>query len=111
MNQSTITHIHLKKESTTVQIYLADETAGTEERITLRPDEMQMPLTLSRAIVFVQTQYVSILVKSQIVDHTISSEIDGITSLLLTKEIHKFFDKGDEAWFKLHSPITQIVRH
>jgi hypothetical protein len=111
MNITTITHIHLKKEATTVQIYLVDEQAGTEERITLRPDEMQMPLTLSRAIVFVQTQFVSLLVKAQIVDSTISSEIDGITSLLLAKEIHKFFDKGDEAWFKLNTPVTQVIRH
>lgn len=110
MQLTNITHLHLKKEATTVQIYIVDQNEGIEERITLRPDEMQMPLTLSRAIVFVHTQYVSLLVKTQIVDQTISSEIDGITSLLLDKNVHKFFDKGDEAWFKLHVPVSQVKR-
>jgi hypothetical protein len=49
----------------------------------------------------VETKHVGILVESQLVDQTISSELDGTTSLLLNKQIHKFFDKGEEAFFKL----------
>jgi hypothetical protein len=42
-----------------------------------------------------------------LVDQTISSELDGVTSLLLNKQIHKFFDKGDEAFFKLNGKHTE----
>lgn len=95
------THIYLKKEANSIQIYLVDEHAKTKERITLLPEEMHMPLQLSRAIIFVKTEHVGLLVKAKIVDQTISSEIDGITSLLLDKVIHRFFDKHEEVWFKL----------
>lgn len=95
------THIHLKKEESSIQVYLVDENAKTEVRVSLLPSEMHMPMQLSRAIIFVETKHVGILVESQLVDQTISSELDGITSLLLNKHIHKYFDKGDEAFFKL----------
>lgn len=96
------THIHLKKEQGSVQVYLVNNIEKTEERVSLLPSEMQMPMQLSRAIIFVQTSHVGILVESQLVDQAISSELDGITSLLLNKQIHKFFDKGEEAYFKLN---------
>lgn len=98
----TITHIHLKKEEESIQVYLVDNKAKTEERISVLPSEMHMPIRLSRAIIFVQTPRVGILLESELVDQAISSELDGVTSLLLNKQIHKFFDKGDEAFFKLN---------
>lgn len=99
---TTTTHIHLKKEQGSVQVYLVDNNTKTEQRVSLLPSEMHMPIQLSRAIIFVETPHVGILIEAQLVDQSISSELDGITSLLLNKQIHKFFDKGDEAWFMLN---------
>lgn len=101
MNKGTVTHIHLKKEENTVQAFIVDNHTKVEERITLLPSEMYMPMTLSRAIVFVKTEHVDLLLESQLVDQIISSELDGVTSVLLNKQIHKFFDKGQEAYFTL----------
>ena len=106
---SAITHIHLKKEEDSIQIYFVSEHEQTEERISILPSEMYMPIRMSRAIIFVQTQHVDILVESKLADQVISSELDGITSLLLNKQIHHFFDKGEEAFFKLNGKQSEQV--
>jgi hypothetical protein len=101
--EQTITHIHLKKEEDSIQVYYVNEANKTEVRVTLLPSEMHLPRTLSKAIIFVQTEHVETLLDSTLVDQTISSELDGITSLLLNKQVFKFFETSDEIFFKLRN--------
>ena len=99
------THIHLKIEDGTIQVYYVNESLHMEERVTHTPAEMNMCMPTSRAIIYVKTKHVDLLLMSNIISTVISSELDGVTSAVLNSLIHYHFDNVDDVYFKLHIPF------
>lgn len=104
---NSITHIHLKKEEESIQVYLVDNTQKVEERITLLPSELKLPLQLSRAIVFVKNEHLAILQNASLLDQVISTEVNGITSVLINKSIHQYFEGNEDLFLELNGKETK----
>ena len=104
-----ITHIHLKKEENTIQVYLVDNRNKTEERVSLLPQEMHLSFNLSRAIMFVKNPHVELLKEANLVDQVISAELDGITSVVLDGIIHKHFDMVEDIFFELDGKEAGVL--
>lgn len=100
-----ITHIHLKKENGTIQVYYVDNNLKMEERVSHTPAEMNLSMPTTRAIIYVKTRHVELLIRSNIISTVISSELDGVTSAVLNSLIHYHFDHADDVYFKLNIPF------
>lgn len=111
MNVENITHIHLKKSEDEVHVYMVNNNDKTEECVSVSTKDLHMPQQLSRAIIFVESRHVPMLINAKIASTVITHYVEHqVSSLVLTHPLHQYFDTNDEIFFELKTMQAGVIQ-
>jgi len=111
MNVENITHIHLKKSEDEIHVYVVDNNKKQEECVSVSTTDLHMPSQLSRAILFVESKHVPMLINAKIAGTVITHYVEHqVSSLVLTHPLHQYFDTHDEIFFELKTMQAGVIQ-
>lgn len=109
--KDTITHIHLKKVDTHIDVFMVNSQVKEEERVSFTPDEVRTEEELSPALIRIRTDYTEFLAEAGLIESHLTQELGDISIIVLTESIYSLTEQCQEVFLRLRKAEIGAKEH